>query len=108
MQRLFPKNELAILTVHTPELMHEYDGQLLREKVTSLKLKFPVYIDNSHDYWNALRAEAWPSIYLIDKSGMIRYIFIGETHNYFAQARAIKSVINTLLGEQSNRTELDE
>lgn len=83
-------------------MIHEYDGHLLKDKVRGFKLQLPVYIDNDHDYWNALQAHAWPSLYLIDKNGLIRYVFLGETHKYFVQARTIEKMIRELSQEQSD------
>lgn len=80
-------------------MAHEYDVELLREKVVSFNLQLPVYIDNTHQYWQALNAQAWPTIYLIDKGGFIRYIFRGETHKHFSQARIIERYIINLLEE---------
>lgn len=42
------------------------------------QLKFPVVVDNDKKTWNNWGNTMWPSVYLIDKKGYIRYWWYGE------------------------------
>lgn len=99
MKDKFTSDKFKIITVHTPEFEHEKKTSLLKQKIEYFKVDYPVFIDNDRTYWKAIHSDGWPSIYLVDKSGKIRFIYLGETHRYFAQARAIEKNINELLAE---------
>ena len=64
--------------VHTPETEHERDGQTVRSKAQKENLKFPILIDTEKENWNAWGNSMWPSVYLIDKQGYVRYWWYGE------------------------------
>lgn len=67
-----------ILGVHTPETSSERQIDRLRKKVDEEKFQFPVVADNDGSTWNAWGNSMWPSVYLIDKKGQIRYWWYGE------------------------------
>jgi peroxiredoxin len=69
---------LVIVGVHTPETSAERVAKSVREKVKEAQFEFPVVIDNDKKNWNAWGNSVWPSVYLIDKSGRIRYWWYGE------------------------------
>ena len=56
-------------------------------------------IDNDFSYWKAMHNRYWPTFYLIDKAGLVRASFIGETHADDRNARAIEMKIKELLQE---------
>ncbi len=41
-------------------------------------LEYPVGLDNDFVAWNAYGNRYWPTMYLIDRAGQIRYTHIGE------------------------------
>jgi len=41
-------------------------------------IQYPIAQDNTGATWWAYGSEYWPTLYLIDKQGHIRYIHIGE------------------------------
>lgn len=69
---------LTIIGVHYPEFSYERDVDNVRQALTDLKIKFPVTIDNDGTTWRAYGQRYWPTMYLIDKTGQIRYLRIGE------------------------------
>ena len=95
----FNSDDLEIITVHSPEFAHEKKLDLLTAKIEEFKLDYPVLIDNELDYWHAINSEGWPSFYLIDKTGRLRFIYLGETHKFFAQARGIENDLGRLIEE---------
>lgn len=69
---------LVIIGVHFPEFAYEADLDNLKNAVKDLKVSWPVAQDNDGATWNAYRNQYWPTLYLIDKRGDLRYTRIGE------------------------------
>ena len=67
-----------VIGVHTPEYAFEHVPSNVEAGVRRLGLTFPVALDNSYDTWDAYDNQSWPAAYLIDASGRIRHISIGE------------------------------
>ncbi len=67
-----------VVGVHTPEYAFEHVPSNVEAGVRRLGLTFRVALDNSYDTWNAYDNQSWPAAYLIDASGRIRHISIGE------------------------------
>ena len=78
--------------VHTPEFDREKNLPSLRERIAKLGIAYPVVTDNDYRTWDSYGQHYWPTIYLIDKKGIIRYVHIGEG-NYEQTERMIKSLI---------------
>ena len=69
---------LVIIGNHYPEFSHEEDLTNLKEAVARFDIQYPVTQDNEGATWRAYRNRYWPTLYLIDKQGHIRYVHIGE------------------------------
>lgn len=63
-------------------------------------MTYPVVLDNDLAMWDALRNEAWPTTYLIDRQGSIRHVHRGEMHEGSPEALAFESVLTALLTER--------
>lgn len=63
---------------HYPEFSHEKDIDNLKNALVDLDVTYPVAQDNDGATWRAYNNRYWPTLYLIDKSGQIRYVHIGE------------------------------
>ena len=85
---------LTIVGVHTPESSEEYSLDSVRREVPNLGIKYPVVTDNDYKTWKAYNVEAWPTIFVIDKQGRIRWEHVGE-----GRYDETESVIKTLLAE---------
>jgi len=85
---------LTIIGVHTPESDLERNEADLRREVTALGIKYPVVTDNDYSTWKAYGVEAWPTLFLLDKQGRVRWSHIGE--GYYDETEA---VIKKLLAE---------
>jgi glutathione peroxidase-family protein len=95
----FGPRGLRIVGVHSPEFDHERDRAAVEAKIREFDLEHPVMLDNDFRYWNALGNRAWPAFYLVDKDGLIRGRFVGETHAGDRQATQIEARIEQLLSE---------
>lgn len=69
---------LTIIGVHSPEFDEEKDVENLRGAVASLGIDYPVVTDNDFQTWKAYKVEAWPTVFLLDKQGRIRWMHVGE------------------------------
>ena len=69
---------VKIIGVHTPETKTEEDNEHLKKSLAEHKLNFAVAVDKSKANWNAWHNNIWPSVYLIDKQGRLRYWWYGE------------------------------
>ena len=85
--------------MHTPEF--DYEKQLDNVKAASVRLDvpYPVALDNDFTTWNAFRNRYWPSLYFIDKRGVIRRNHIGELHQDTGDWKETTQLIETLLKE---------
>jgi thiol-disulfide isomerase/thioredoxin len=61
-----------------PEFNFEHDLGNLEGAVAEAGIEYAVAQDNDGATWNAYRNQYWPTLYLIDKRGRIRYVHIGE------------------------------
>lgn len=69
---------LVIIAVHSPEFDYEREPANVERYVREHQITYPVAIDNAFTTWQRYDNSAWPSIYVIDKRGMIRYSYVGE------------------------------
>ncbi len=69
---------LTLIGIHTPETDGEKDIQRVYQKAMDQDLRFPIVVDNQLKNWQAWANRIWPSVYLIDKQGRIRYWWYGE------------------------------
>src|SRR6266852_179533 len=69
---------LTIIGVHTPELDAERNLENVRREVAALQIRYPVLTDNDYATWNAYKVEGWPTMFLLDKSGRVRWMHVGE------------------------------
>lgn len=69
---------LVIIGNHYPEFDHESVLSNLQKAVDELNIPYAVAEDNLGATWKAYGTRYWPSLYLIDKNGHIRYTHVGE------------------------------
>ena len=85
---------LVVIGNHYPEFEYERDLGNLKEAVARLEVPYPVAQDNEGLTWRAYENHYWPSLYLIDKRGHLRYNHIGE-----GRYAEIEAAIQALLEE---------
>ena len=69
---------LVVIGNHFPEFSYEADLDNLKAAVADLNVAYPVAQDNDGATWRAYKNQYWPTLYLIDRQGRIRYEHIGE------------------------------
>jgi thiol-disulfide isomerase/thioredoxin len=90
----YKEQGLVVIGNHFPEFDREADLNNLKEAVLRLEVPYAVAQDNDGATWQAYGNHYWPTIYLIDKGGRIRYVHIGE--GAYAETEA---AIQALLAE---------
>lgn len=89
---------LTIVGVHSPEFDEEKNLNNLRREVASLGILYPVVTDNDYATWKSYRVEAWPTMFVIDRFGRIRWTHVGE--GAYEEA---EQVIQKLLAEENQQ-----
>jgi thiol-disulfide isomerase/thioredoxin len=69
---------LVLIGNHFPEFEYEADLESLQQAVAQAGIEYAVAQDNQGATWKAYRNAYWPTLYLIDKRGRLRYVHIGE------------------------------
>lgn len=69
---------LSIVGVHTPEFEMTADSSVVDAAVRSEGISYPVLLDNDRETWSRFANHYWPSRYLIDPRGYLRFEHFGE------------------------------
>jgi len=83
-----------VIGIQSPEFAREKVFDNIVQAVKKQEIKYPILIDNDMKNWDAYGVNAWPTIFILDRQGRVRYKQIGEG-NYAYQEK----VIRTLLAE---------
>lgn len=98
----FPPGVFQIIGIHRPETQQERDIDKVKEKAAQAGIEYPVAIDNESLVWDAWANSVWPSIYLLDKNGYVRYWWYGELNWQGAESeKYLRSKIQELIEEES-------
>ena len=84
---------LVIIGNHYPEFSYEHDLDNLKAAISELEIPYVVAQDNDGATWRAYKNRYWPTLYLIDKRGHIRYVHIGEGR-YDETEKAIQALLD--------------
>jgi cytochrome c biogenesis protein CcdA/thiol-disulfide isomerase/thioredoxin len=76
--RAYQQDGLVVVGVHTPEYAFEHDPANVQAGAEKLGLTFPIAIDDQDATWSAYGNQSWPASYLIDATGTIRHVSVGE------------------------------
>lgn len=71
-------DDFTVISIHYPEFRYERDYNNVLDATQRLGVEYPVALDNDRLTWGAYNQRFWPTTYLIDKQGHIRYKKIGE------------------------------
>ncbi len=98
----FKGEDFAMIGIHTPEIDAERNVDSVRENASRDGIEYPIAIDANKGSWNAWGNTMWPTIYLIDKEGYIRFWWPGELRWKGATGdELVRKNIRELLDESS-------
>ena len=83
---------LVVVGVHTPEFQFEHEAGNVAASIRQNAIRYPVAQDNEYATWQAWGNQAWPSKYLVDARGRVRYTHVGEGA-YEETEAAIRSLL---------------
>jgi peroxiredoxin len=83
---------LVVIGNHYPEFAYEKELDNVKNAIAEYGIEYAVAQDNDGATWQAYKNHYWPTLYLIDKQGHIRYIHIGEG-NYKETEQNIQALL---------------
>jgi thiol-disulfide isomerase/thioredoxin len=83
----------TVVGVHTPEFEFERSAPNVERAVREHAIEYPFGLDNDYAAWNAYGNRYWPTLYLLDRTGEVRYKQIGEG-NYERTESAIRALLD--------------
>jgi peroxiredoxin len=96
----FNTDTFAIVGIHRPESDGERDIERVKKKAAQAQVEHPIAIDNDSLAWNAWGNHTWPTTYLIDKQGHVRYWWYGELNwQNNGSEQYLRNLIQSLLRE---------
>ncbi|HTK05416.1 MAG TPA: redoxin domain-containing protein [Candidatus Eisenbacteria bacterium] len=83
----------TVIGVHTPEFAYEGEKKNVLEAIRRHGVRYPVPMDNAFQTWNLYGNMYWPSFYLYDSQGRLRYRSVGEG-GYDEMERNIRALLS--------------
>ena len=74
----FSNSQLEVVGIHTPETENERSLDNVRGAIAERAIEYPVALDLAAENWKAWGNSVWPSVYIVDKKGRVRYWWYGE------------------------------
>lgn len=97
----FAGKDVEIIGIHTPETPGERSVAHVKQAIRHWGIKYPVAVDADGANWRRWHQQFWPTVYLIDKHGKIRYRWEGELEYENAGGEAkMASLVEKLLKEE--------
>jgi cytochrome c biogenesis protein CcdA/thiol-disulfide isomerase/thioredoxin len=96
LDRMYSKDGLVIVGVHTPEFAFEAVPSNVRAAIKRLGIRYPVALDPKYGTWDHWGNQYWPAEYLIDRNGHVRHAHFGE-----GEYDQTENTIRRLLGEKA-------
>ncbi len=102
-ERKYRDYGLQVVGVHTPEFPFGREKENVRIAAQKLGISYPVVGDKDGRIWTSFGSRTWPTKFLVDKDGFIRYAHQGEgSYDQFERA------IQFLVTEAGMRGELPD
>lgn len=76
--RKFAYRDFQMIGIHSPEFPGENEPSAIEAVMKKYDTDFPVLRDPKLENWKAWRQEWWPTVYVIDKQGKVRFKWAGE------------------------------
>jgi thiol-disulfide isomerase/thioredoxin len=70
---------LTVIGVHTPEFVFARYESNVERGIEEFGLTYPIVVDSNNELWEAFSNRYWPTKYLIDGEGYLRYAHFGES-----------------------------
>ena len=70
--------DLRIIGVHTPQFKFGRNPENVEAAIGKARIDYPVVTDNDGVIWTAYSSRMWPTRFLVDRDGFLRYSHQGE------------------------------
>jgi len=89
-------DEVVVIGIQTPETRMERNVDAIRQAAAERELRFPILVDLESKNWDAWANTMWPTIYVVDRDGYIRFWWQGELN---WKGATVDQQIDTLIAE---------
>jgi thiol-disulfide isomerase/thioredoxin len=86
---------LTVIGVHTPEFTFAQYESNVERGIRQFGLTYPIVVDSDREIWKAFANRYWPTKYLLDKEGYLRYAHFGEGA-YHESEEAIRELLREI------------
>ncbi len=86
---------LTVIGVHTPEFTFAQYESNVERGIREFGLTYPIVVDSNREIWKAFANRYWPTKYLLDKDGYLRFGHFGEG-GYGECEQAIQELLREL------------
>lgn len=101
-RKQFSNRGVEVIGVHTPEFETERNAKNVASEAKKLGVDGPILVDSKSENWKRWKQQYWPTVYLIDKAGRVRYAWIGELEaNKQDGTRKMAVLIEQLVNENA-------
>ena len=91
---------VEVVGVHTPELEAERDPKNVATFARENGLTFPILLDGNSANWKRWNQKFWPTIYVVDGQGRVRFKWEGELESGGAKGTAkVEAQVEAILAE---------
>ncbi len=99
-QDRYADQDVIIVGIHAPETKGERDIERIKAQAEKNGLKFPIAVDNDMANWKSWNNRCWPTVYVVDKKGIVRYGWEGELNYQGAKGEeTVRKIVDALLRE---------
>ena len=74
----YREKKLTVIGVHTPEFTFAQYESNVERGIREFGLTYPIVVDSDREIWKAFANRYWPTKYLLDRDGYLRYGHFGE------------------------------
>ncbi len=100
LQKQFAARGVEIIGVHTPETAGERNPENVARMVKELGITHPVLLDPQSENWRRWGQQYWPTVYVLDRAGRVRFKWEGElNYNGAGGEKKAADLIENLLRE---------
>ena len=93
--RRYRDKGLAVIGVHSPEFSFARTAQHVEQAIREQELEYPIVLDSEFQIWQSFANRCWPTKYLIDQGGYVRYYHLGEG-GYAETENAIQTLLHEI------------
>lgn len=99
-QQTLVSRGVTVIGIQTPETSAERNVSLVKAAAKEKGFQFPVLVDVSSKNWDAWGNTMWPTVYVVDKNGYIRWLWQGELNWQGATGdKSIEKLVDELVAE---------